>query len=125
VGEACRWKASLERKPAEAIRFYAAITVATLIGLLLNFIHIDPMKALFWAAILNGIVAAPLMAVIMAMASNRKGDGRASHPPLSQDPRLDCNCCHVLRVHWRHLDMEVAVETHAGDLLRRESPCRA
>ncbi|HEX4785063.1 MAG TPA: divalent metal cation transporter [Candidatus Sulfotelmatobacter sp.] len=80
VGEACRWKTSLERKPAEAIRFYAAITVATLIGLLLNFIHIDPVKALFWAAILNGIVAAPLMAVIMTMASNRKVMGKLAIP---------------------------------------------
>ncbi len=72
IGEACRWKTSLERKPRQAIRFYAAITVATLIGLSLNFMHIDPVKALFWAAILNGLVAAPLMAVIMFMASNRK-----------------------------------------------------
>ena len=70
VGEACRWKTSLERKPSEARRFYAAITVATLIGLSLNFMHIDPVKALFWAAILNGVVAAPLMAVIMVMASS-------------------------------------------------------
>jgi hypothetical protein len=49
-----------------------AITVATLIGLSLNFMHIDPVKALFWAAIPNGLVAAPLMAVIMCMASNGK-----------------------------------------------------
>jgi len=72
IGEACRWRCSLERKPRQAIRFYAAITAATLIGLSLNFMHIDPVKALFWAAILNGLVAAPLMAVIMFMASNRK-----------------------------------------------------
>jgi NRAMP (natural resistance-associated macrophage protein)-like metal ion transporter len=72
IGEACRWKASLERKPGEAVRFYAAIAVATLIGLSLNFMHIDPVKALFWAAILNGTVAAPLMVVIMIMASSRK-----------------------------------------------------
>jgi Mn2+/Fe2+ NRAMP family transporter len=72
IGEACRWKTSLERKPRQAVRFYAAITVATLIGLSLNFVHIDPVKALFWAAILNGLVAAPLMAVIMLMACNRK-----------------------------------------------------
>ncbi len=81
VGEACRWKTSLERKPGEAIRFYAAITVATLIGLSLNFMHINPVKALFWAAILNGIVAAPLMAVIMAMASSRKVMGKLVIPP--------------------------------------------
>jgi Mn2+/Fe2+ NRAMP family transporter len=43
-----------------------------LIGLSLNFMHIDPVKALFWAAILNGLVAAPLMAVIMFMACNRR-----------------------------------------------------
>ena len=72
VGEACRWKTSLERKPGEAIRFYSAITVATLMGLSLNFMHIDPVKALFWAAILNGVVAVPLMAVIIVMASSRK-----------------------------------------------------
>ena len=53
VGEACRWKTSLERRPAEAIRFYAAITIATLSGLSLNFLHIDPVKALFWVAIFN------------------------------------------------------------------------
>ena len=81
VGEACRWKTSLERKPGEAIRFYAAITVATLMGLSLNFMHIDPVKALFWAAILNGVVAAPLMAVIMVMASSRKVMSNLLIPP--------------------------------------------
>jgi Mn2+/Fe2+ NRAMP family transporter len=70
IGEARRWKTSLERKPKEARRFYGAITVATLVGLSLNFLHIDPVKALYWAAVLNGVVAAPLMAVIMIMASS-------------------------------------------------------
>jgi Mn2+/Fe2+ NRAMP family transporter len=42
--------------------------------------HIDPVKALFWAAILNGIVAAPLMAVIMVMASSRKVMGKLVIP---------------------------------------------
>jgi Mn2+/Fe2+ NRAMP family transporter len=76
IGEARHWKSSLERKPGEAIRFYAAIALATLIGLALNFLHIDPVKALFWAAILNGIVAAPLMAIIMIMASSPKVMGK-------------------------------------------------
>jgi NRAMP (natural resistance-associated macrophage protein)-like metal ion transporter len=81
IGEACRWKASLERKPGESVRFYAAITAATLIGLAMNFLHIDPVKALFWAAILNGVVAAPLMAVIMIMASSQKVMGKLVIPP--------------------------------------------
>jgi NRAMP (natural resistance-associated macrophage protein)-like metal ion transporter len=80
IGEACRWQTSLERKPGEAIRFYMAITLATLIGLSLNFMHIDPVKALFWAAILNGVVAGPLMAVIMVMASSRKVMGKLAIP---------------------------------------------
>jgi NRAMP (natural resistance-associated macrophage protein)-like metal ion transporter len=81
IGEACRWKTSLERKPGDAVRFYSAIAVATLIGLLLNFLHIDPVKALFWAAVLNGVVAAPLMSVIMVMASSRKVMGKFVIPP--------------------------------------------
>lgn len=80
IGEARRWKTSLERKPREAVRFYAAITTATLIGLSLNFLHIDPVKALFWAAVLNGVVAAPLMAVIIIMASSRKVMGKLVIP---------------------------------------------
>jgi Mn2+/Fe2+ NRAMP family transporter len=80
IGEACRWKTSLERKPGEAVRFYAAITAATLIGLSLNFLHIDPVKALFWAAVLNGVTAAPLMAVIMVMASSRRVMGKLMIP---------------------------------------------
>jgi NRAMP (natural resistance-associated macrophage protein)-like metal ion transporter len=76
IGEACRWEMSLERTPARAVRFYAAISVATLIGVSLNFLHIDPVRALFWAAILNGVVASPLMAVIMTMASNHKVMGK-------------------------------------------------
>ena len=76
VGEACRWRVSLEKTPREAIRFYAAICAATLVGLSLNFVHVDPVRALFWAAILNGLAAAPLMSVIMIMASSRKVMGK-------------------------------------------------
>jgi NRAMP (natural resistance-associated macrophage protein)-like metal ion transporter len=81
IGEARRWKTSLQRKPGEALRFYAAITAATVMGLSLNFLRIDPVKALFWAAILNGIVAVPLMAIIMMMASSRKVMGKLVVPP--------------------------------------------
>jgi len=60
----------------QAVGFYSIIGIAIATGLLLNFLHIDAVKALFWAAILNGLVAAPLMAVIMLMASNRKVMGK-------------------------------------------------
>jgi len=76
VGEACKWRVSLERKPREARKFYSAIAVATVVGLGLNFLHIDPIKALFWAAILNGLTAAPSMVVIVLMATSRKVMGK-------------------------------------------------
>jgi NRAMP (natural resistance-associated macrophage protein)-like metal ion transporter len=81
IGEGCQWHVSLERRPLQAVGFYSVIGVAIATGLLLNFLRIDPVKALFWAAILNGLVAAPLMAVIMMMASNRRVMGRFVIPP--------------------------------------------
>jgi NRAMP (natural resistance-associated macrophage protein)-like metal ion transporter len=81
VGEACRWNVSLERTPRQAAPFYAVICAATIFGLSLNFLHIDPVKALFWAAVVNGIVSAPLMAVIMIVASSRKVMGKFVIPP--------------------------------------------
>jgi len=72
IGEACKWPASLEKKPEQAAGFYLTIAAATLAGVGLNFLHIDAIRALFWAAVLNGMLAAPLMAVIMHMAMSRK-----------------------------------------------------
>jgi len=71
-GEACKWPVSLAKKPDQAPGFYVTIAVSTIAGIALNFCHIDPIKALFWAAVLNGVLAAPLMAVVMLMASSRK-----------------------------------------------------
>src|SRR5215469_14955322 len=76
ISESCKWPTSLEKPVRSAPGFYTAIAVATVIGLLMNFMHIDPVKALVWAAVLNGVVAAPLMGVIMFMASSRKVMGK-------------------------------------------------
>ena len=76
IGEARKWQTSLEKPLRQALRFYGAIGAATLAGVALNFLHIDPMRALFWAAVLNGIVAAPLMAVIVHLASTPKVMGK-------------------------------------------------
>ncbi len=67
VGEALDWPTGLARRPLDAKAFYGTIVVATLIGIFINFVDIDPMKALFWTAVLNGVVAVPLMAVMMIM----------------------------------------------------------
>jgi len=72
LGEAFGWPTGLARLPLDAKAFYGAIAAATLIGVLINFVDIDPIKALFWAAVINGVVAVPLMIVIMLMAMRRE-----------------------------------------------------
>ncbi|HZD30888.1 MAG TPA: divalent metal cation transporter, partial [Candidatus Angelobacter sp.] len=69
-------------KPHQAQAFYGVIAAATLIGLSLNFMHFDPIKALFWAAVVNGVVAVPLMVVIMLMGSNSQVMGRFVLPRI-------------------------------------------
>jgi NRAMP (natural resistance-associated macrophage protein)-like metal ion transporter len=76
VGEAFQWTASLEKKPRQAARFYATIGAATVIGLVLNFIHLNPIKALFWSAVLNGVVAVPVMSLMMVLTQNAKVMGK-------------------------------------------------
>ena len=84
IGESRRWPVSLEHKPKNAVRFYIAIAVATIAGIALNFFHIDPMRALYWAAVLNGVLAAPLMAVILHMASSKQVMGKFTIPFYSR-----------------------------------------
>lgn len=67
---------SLDAKPMRARLFYATIAVTTLLGASLNYIGIDPARALFWAAVVNGVLAAPLMAVMMLIACNPRAMGR-------------------------------------------------
>jgi Mn2+/Fe2+ NRAMP family transporter len=72
VSETFGWVEGLNRKPREAKAFYGAIAAATLGGVALNFLGIDPMRALYWAAVVNGLLAPPLMVVTMLIASNPK-----------------------------------------------------
>lgn len=70
VSETFGWTEGLDRKPREAKAFYGVIALATLGGVALNFLAIDPMKALYWAAVVNGLLAPPLMVVTMLIARN-------------------------------------------------------
>ncbi|MFM0620147.1 divalent metal cation transporter [Paraburkholderia nemoris] len=64
------WKNSLELEPKLAKRFYGIIILATLAGLSLGFTSIDPIKVLFWSAVINGVASVPIMVLMMKMASN-------------------------------------------------------
>lgn len=65
---AFRWKNSLESSAMAAKEFYGVIAASTLIGMALGFTSIDPIKALFWSAVINGVISVPIMAVMMLMA---------------------------------------------------------
>lgn len=80
VSEAFGWRASLESKPRQAPWFYLVLCVATIVGVSLNFFGMDPIRALFWSAVLNGLVAVPLMFVLMLISNNPKVVGKFRLP---------------------------------------------
>jgi NRAMP (natural resistance-associated macrophage protein)-like metal ion transporter len=71
VGELRGWRGGLESRPAEAIGFYSVIAAAMALGLALTFSSIDPIKALFWSAVVNGVISVPIMAAMMVVARRR------------------------------------------------------
>ena len=76
VAEAFGWPEGLERHWREAKGFYAIIGFATIIGTGLHFTPIDPMKALYWSAVINGVVAVPIMVAMMVLSANPAVEGR-------------------------------------------------
>jgi NRAMP (natural resistance-associated macrophage protein)-like metal ion transporter len=80
LGEVFGWHVGLTRKPGRAKGFYGTIAAATLVGAVLNFTPIDPIKALFWSAVVNGVVAVPVMIMMMLLARNAKAMGTFRMP---------------------------------------------
>jgi Mn2+/Fe2+ NRAMP family transporter len=64
--------ARLEKKPRRAKQYYAIIAGATIVGMLVNFVGINPIAALFWTAVINGVLAPPLLVLLMLIANNRR-----------------------------------------------------
>jgi len=69
VGEALQFRTGLEHKPMHAKRFYGVLIFAMLLGIALIYMKLNPIRALYWSAVINGIISAPIMIVIMLMAS--------------------------------------------------------
>jgi NRAMP (natural resistance-associated macrophage protein)-like metal ion transporter len=76
VGEACKWPTGLSRKPKAAMAFYSTLTAATLLGMGITLTPLDPIEALYWSAVINGVVAIPIMSVMMMMSSEQKIMGK-------------------------------------------------
>jgi len=82
LAETRGWPLGLARRPLQAKSFYGAIAAATLIGVGIDLVGLDPIKALFWSAVLNGVVAVPLMVMMMLMTARRTVMGKFVLPPL-------------------------------------------
>lgn len=76
MSEAMGWKWGLERRASDARGFYGVIAGSVLTAIILEYSPLSPMKALFWSAVINGIVAVPLMVVLISMASSRRVMGQ-------------------------------------------------
>ncbi len=76
VSESFDWRSGLDRKVHEALEFYGIIAIATVGGVALTFTHLDPVRALVWSAEINGVIAVPIMAVMMLLAAREDIMGR-------------------------------------------------
>lgn len=79
VSETFGWPSGLDEKPRHAKKFYAVIAASTIVGVLIDFAGINPISALFWTAVINGVVAPPLLVVVMLVANNKRVMGERTN----------------------------------------------
>lgn len=71
VGEIMKWNVGLGNRPLQAKGFYAVIAISTWLGIGMNLLHLNAMKALYWTAVINGVIAAPILVAVMLVAARR------------------------------------------------------
>jgi Mn2+/Fe2+ NRAMP family transporter len=84
VAEAFGWQSGLDEKPRHAKKFYGVIAASTLVGVAIDFLGINPISALFWTAVINGVVAPPLLVVVMLVSSNKRVMGPRTNGPFTK-----------------------------------------
>ena len=82
IAEAGAWRGTLRDRPHASPRFYLVIAVSMLLALALDFAGLDPVRSLFWSAVLNGVLAPPLIVLVVLLTSNSKVMGEHVNPPI-------------------------------------------
>ena len=82
IGDSRGWDSGLDYKVRDAPAFYSVIAVATLLGIMMDWSHLDPIKALFWSAVINGVVAVPMMLAMMIVVNRHSRMGKFTAPRL-------------------------------------------
>lgn len=83
AAEAMGWKRGLDERPKRAKLFYGVIALSTIAGMLINFMGVNPITALFWTAVINGFLAPPILVVVMLVANNKSVLGEHVNGPVS------------------------------------------
>ena len=83
VAETFDWPSGLDEKPRHAKKFYGVIALSTIVGVVIDFLGINPISALFWTAVINGVVAPPLLVVVMLVANNKRVMGTRTNGPFT------------------------------------------
>lgn len=81
VAESMGWRSGLNEKPKRAKKFYAVIAASTVVGVLIDFVGINPISALFWTAVINGVTAPPLLVVVMLVSNDKRVMGKRTNGP--------------------------------------------
>ena len=84
VAEGMHWRGSLNDPPRRAPKFYAVLATAMVMGLVLNYLKFNPVRMLFWSAVLNGALAPPLVALVTLLSSDKKVMQSRMSSPLLQ-----------------------------------------
>jgi Mn2+/Fe2+ NRAMP family transporter len=82
IAEAMSWRASLDRKPKLAPKFYGVLAVAMVLGVALDYVGLNAVKMLFWSAVANGVLAPPLIVLVVLLTTDRTVMGDRVNPPL-------------------------------------------
>jgi Mn2+/Fe2+ NRAMP family transporter len=82
ISEAMAWGASLDRRPKLAPKFYGVLATAMALGLALDYVGLDAVKMLFWSAVANGVLAPPLIVLLVLLTTDRIVMGERVNPPL-------------------------------------------
>jgi Mn2+/Fe2+ NRAMP family transporter len=80
VAEAMHWRGSLDDRPKVAKKFYGVLAVAVFVGLSLNFLKLNAVRMLFYAAVINGVLAPPLIVLVTMLTSDKKVMGERTNP---------------------------------------------
>lgn len=82
IAEAMHWRGSLNDRPRAAAKFYAVLTIAVITGLSLDYFGFNAVRMLFWAAVVNGVLAPPLVVLVVLLTSDKKVMGKRVNPPI-------------------------------------------